>query len=273
MIKLLTQADKEMILEYLERNEIDTSFLYANIVEFGIDNRKEIRRCGDYYGFFHKEMLRGILPFYNLGSCIPHYEVEEAILPFAKLMKERQFQHLIGMRKVIKPLYEEIKDHKEILSYEECSYFVNKDFTPFIVEDIRFIEANKDIVDEVVDFVLTARAKGFNDISTREDIKKSLLQRGDQEDFIIAQRDGEMIAQACIQTYTPQINQIGSVYTKEEERGKGYCKAIVSEICRRIIAKGKTPTLSVKKNNTPAIRAYTSLGFEHYEDYLIVKVQ
>lgn len=43
-----------------------------------------------------------------------------------------------------------------------------------------------------------------------------------------------------------------------------------TEICRRIIAKGKLPTLSVKKHNIPAVRAYTALGFENYDDYLIV---
>jgi predicted GNAT family acetyltransferase len=42
-------------------------------------------------------------------------------------------------------------------------------------------------------------------------------------------------------------------------------------MCRRIIEKGKLPTLSVKKNNTPALRAYTSIGFENYDDYLIVR--
>ena len=81
-----------------------------------------------------------------------------------------------------------------------------------------------------------------------------------------------MVAQAGIQTYTPKINQIGSVYTPEEERGKGYAKAIVSEICKRIIERGKMPTLMVNKDNTPAVRAYNALGFEHYDDYLIVKL-
>lgn len=47
MIRLLTQADEQMILEYLKRNEIETSFLYANIIEFGVENRKDIRRCAD----------------------------------------------------------------------------------------------------------------------------------------------------------------------------------------------------------------------------------
>lgn len=109
MIRLLTQSDKQIILEYIERNEIETSFLYANIVEFGVENRKDMGRCGDYYGLFDGEVLKGIIPFYNLGSCTPHYEVGEAVPLFAELIKQRKFDSLLGMHKIIKPLYEEIK--------------------------------------------------------------------------------------------------------------------------------------------------------------------
>lgn len=271
MIRLLTQSDKKMILEYLERNEIETSFLYANIIEFGVDNKKEIRRCADYYGFFEAEELKGILPFYNLGSCIPHYETDAAVPLFVELMRKSNFEFLLGMREIVKPLYDEIEAYKEIQSYDESSYYVNRSFKPFIVDGMNFIDARGAASDEVVDFVLDGRVRGFNQIATREDIIKTLIQRGEEEDFIIAEKNGKMVAQAGIQTYTPQISQIGSVYTPEEKRGKGYCKAVVSEICRRIIAKGKIPTLSVKKNNMPAVRAYNALGFEHYDDYLIVR--
>jgi predicted GNAT family N-acyltransferase len=269
MIRLLTQADKEIILEYLRRNEIETSFLYANVIEFGVDNDLSKRRCADYYGFFDGEILKGILPFYNLGSCIPHFEVDEAIPLFAEVMKERNFEFLMGMYKVIKPLYEEIKEDKETQTYDESSYFINRSLKPFILDGVNFKKSNED--DNVVDFVIEARVKGFNQTIAREDIKKSLIQRGEEEEFIFLKKDGRIIAQACVQTYTPKINQIGAVYTTEQERGKGYCKAIVSEMCRRIIQKGKLPTLTVKNLNLPAVKAYTALGFEHYDDYLIVR--
>lgn len=272
MIRLLTQSDKEIVMNYIGRNEIETSFLYANVIEFGIDNNPDMRRCGDYYGFFEGEELRGILPFYNLGSCIPHYESVEAVPFFAEIMRKRDFKFLLGMRKDVMPLYEEIKNHKKIAEYSESSYFINKNFKPFILEGVSFIDAVGASDDKIVDFVLEGRIRGANQAATREDIIKSLSQRAGEEDYIIAQKDGKMVSQAAIQTYTPKINQIGSVYTPEEERGKGYAKAVVSEICKRIIERGKMPTLMVKKDNTPAIRAYNALGFEHYDDYLLIKM-
>lgn len=271
MIRLLTQADKGMVLEYLARNEIETSFLYANVIEFGMDNNPDIRRCGDYYGYFEGKALKGILPLYNLGSCIPHYELDAAVPLFADIMKERYFEFLLGMQKHIKPLYDAIKDYKEVESFSESSYFVNKNFKPLTLEGVKFVNANGRFTEEAAAFILQARQKGFGQDTTIEEVKRSLVQRGEEEEFLVMEKYGRMVAQACIQTYTPAISQIGAVYTAEEERGKGYAKAIVSEMCRRIIAKGKIPTLTVKKNNTPAVRAYTALGFAHYDDYLIVR--
>ncbi|NMM62983.1 GNAT family N-acetyltransferase [Clostridium sp. P21] len=271
MIRLLTQNDKKIILEYLERNEIETSFLYANIIQFGVDNRQDIRRCADYYGYFDGELLKGILPFYNLGSCIPHYESEKAVPLFAKLMKERKFEFLLGMFKIVKPLYENIKEYKEVQSYDESSYFMNRKFKPFVLDRIKFINADKVKSDKVVDFILHAYINGFQQDINWKDIKKSLIQREEEEEFIIVQNDDKMVAQACVQTYTSKVCQIGGVYTLESERGKGYCKAVVSEICKRIIDKGKIPTLSARKNNIPAVKAYTALGFQHYDDYLLIR--
>lgn len=271
MIRLLEQADKEMVLEYIGRNEIETSFLYANVVEFGLDNDQEIRRCGDYYGYFEGEELKGILPLYNLGSCIPHYETEKAVNPFAEIMKDRHFEFLLGMQKHISPLHEAVKEHKELESYSESSYFVNKSFKPFTVEGVEFHNANSSFSEAAANFILQARVKGFNQNVDVEEVRKSLIQRGEEEEYLVMEKDGKMVASACIQTYTPAIGQIGAVYTAEEERGKGYCKAIVSEMCSRTIARGKMPTLSVKKNNTPAVRSYTALGFTHYDDYLIIR--
>ncbi|WP_026476509.1 GNAT family N-acetyltransferase [Alkaliphilus transvaalensis] len=273
MIRLLTQKDKEAILAYLGRNEIETSFLYGNVIEFGVDNNPEIRRCADYYGYFSGEELKGILPFYNLGSCIPHYEEEGALPLFAEIMKKRSFDIILGMKKVVEPLYFQIKDHKEIESCDESSYYINKDFKPYQLDEAAFINIDQNFGEAIVDFVVEARLKGFNHRITREEVKKILLQKSPEEGYILLEVNDQFVAQACIQTYTKQFSQIGSVYTLQEERGKGYCKAIVSELCNSIISKGKIPTLSVKKSNVPAVRAYGALGFKHYDDYLIVKIK
>lgn len=111
---------------------------------------------------------------------------------------------------------------------------------------------------------------GIRSVRTRDEIEKMFRERGEDEDFLFLLKNGEIKAQANVQTYTSKINQVGGVFTIRGERGKGYCKAVVSEVCRRILERGKTPTLMVRKNNTPAVKAYKALGFSYYCDYLII---
>lgn len=271
MIRLLTNADKDMVLEYAEKHHIECTFIIGNVVNIGIENNKELRLSGDYYGYFEEEKLQGILPFYNLGSCIPHYENENAINYFAEIMIERDFSFLLGMEKIVKPLYEAIKGTKELRKYGEDSYYVNNNYVPFTLKGVEFKYANEIDEDKVINFMIHAYEDGFDMKCDYEEIKKMLNQRIPGDDFIYLIKDNEILAQGCIQTSTSKICQIGGVYTLDTERGKGYCKALISELCKIIISRGKTPTLMVSKKNTPAVKAYNSIGFRHYDDYNIIE--
>ena len=270
MIQLLKQEHKEIVLEYLEKHHIETTFLIGNVDCFGLDNNPEMRRCGDYYGYFEDGILRGVLPFYNLGSCIPHYDSVKAIPYFVEIIGQRNFQFLLGMEKIVKPLYDHIKDYKSAREYSASSYYVNKDFKPFNLEGVTTMEV--DIMNSsIIEFYKRAQQEGFHNETTTEEVIKALKYRAEAEDFILLLKDNKIVAQAGVQTTTSMFSQIGSVFTHLEQRGNGYCKAVVSEICSRIVSRGKTPTLMVRKDNTPAVRAYSTLGFQHYDDYLIIK--
>lgn len=75
------------------------------------------------------------------------------------------------------------------------------------MDGINFIDVREVICDKVVDFIANTRKKGFNEQVTREDVRKFLIQRGQEEDFIVAEKNGKIVAQACIQTYTPRIKR------------------------------------------------------------------
>ena len=271
MIRLLNEWDRAIILDYLSRNEDEVAFVFGNIQHCGITNRRDVLRCGDYYGYFEGDSLRGILVFYNLGTCIPHYESVGAIPFFSKLMIMGRFNVLLGKDQIIRPLFEAIKNYKELKEFEECSYQINRNFKPFKLEGAVFVDVSGNDDTSVISFVRKAYWRGFGAERTIEGTRLLLLQKNAEEEFIILSVDNKLVAQACVQTFTDYTNQIGAVYSLEEERGKGYAKAAVSELCERIIRRGKLPTLIVSKQNPPALNAYKALGFEHYSDYLIIK--
>ena len=272
MIRLLTEQDRPQVMQYLQKDGFGGAFLVSNVLGFGLENHQEQRKCGDYYGYFSNGELLGILPFYNLGSCIPVFEAEQPVIAaFANIMKQRQFHVLIGMQKYIKPLYEAMLSEKETVSCQDNSYFVNEHFTPLTLKNITFADAGEIDNNAAVEFIRTAYREGFHEEYTPEDARRMVEQRGTEEEHLFLFVDGKIVAQANIQAVTDKINQIGGVFTLEAQRSQGYGKAIVSELCCRIIARGKLPTLSARKNNTPAVKAYGALGFSQYDDYLIIK--
>jgi ribosomal protein S18 acetylase RimI-like enzyme len=272
LLRQLNEWDGLSIFEYLYRNEEEAAFLIGNAQQFGIMNRRNMLRCGDYFGYFEGDTIKGIIAFYNLGSCIPHYESIGAIPYFSQLMIMKRFGMLLGVDRLIRPLFQAINRYKALREVEECKYCVNNNFKPFTLEGIDFVDVSKESDISAISFVRKAYLRGFGAERTIEDTTLLLSQRNEEEEFVILSKDNNLVAQACIQAFTDTTNQIGAVYTLEEERGKGYAKAVVSELCDRIIQRGKLPTLIVNKNNSAALNAYKAIGFEEREDYLIIRL-
>ncbi len=272
MLRQLNEWDRPVIFDYLQRNEEEAAFLIGYASKCGIMNRSGILRCGDYFGYFEGNVLRGVIAFYNLGNCIPHYESIGAVPYFSHLMAIRKYSMVIGKERIIRPLFEAIRNYMPIREFEECSYCVNSNFKPFKLEGAEFLDVTRDSDMNIISFVRTAYLRGFGAERTIEGTRLLLSQKSNEEEFIVLSKDNKLVAQACIQAFTDNTEQIGAVYTLEEERGKGYAKAVVSELCERIIRKGKLPTLIVNKQNTPALNAYKAIGFEHRDDYLILRI-
>lgn len=272
MIRLLTNCDTSEVNVYLERNYMETVLFTGNIARCGITNDGVNRRAGDYYGYFSEGRLQGILAFYNLGNVTVHFEAEAAIASFAEIIKQRRFEMLVGLKKMVEPLCLALKPAKSVLGCEESYFFVNHSRKPYALTFAHQI-ADVEAVDQSIalSFIVEAYRQGFRRRFNQELAVKLINEREIAEAFVFLLIDKVPVAQAGIQVVTGRIAQIGGVYTNEHHRGKGYCKALVAELCRRIHTVGKIPTLMVKKNNTPAIRAYLSLGFTYGDEYQIAK--
>lgn len=272
MIRPLNECDRAIVFDYLNRYEEETAFLIGNILQFGMANRRDMMRCGDYFGYFEGIALKGIIAFFNMGTCVPHFESEGAVANFADLMIRRSFSVILGMDRIVRPIFDMIRHYKSLKEFEECSYLVNNNFKSFKLEGTEYLDVSRDSDFKLISFVRKAYLRGFGIEYTLEGAKLLLSQRNEEENFLILSKEGKYLAQACIQAFTYSTEQIGAVYTLEEERGKGYGKAVVSELCERIINRGKLPTLIVNKSNFPAVNAYKALGFEWKDNYLIIRL-
>lgn len=272
MIRLLTGDDNSTVKAYLERNYMETVFLSSNIARCGIENDRISRRCGDYYGYFAAGKLQGILAFFNLGSVVPHYEAAAAVNGFVEIMRLRRFEVVAGMKRIVEPLCQTLASYKKVLDCEDSYYLVNHDIKPYALpRSCQIVDVEAMDRSAALKFVVEAYRQGFKRRFNQELAAKLIEDRGSEEAFIFLMADGVPVAQAIIQVATKRINQIGGVYTSEHSRGKGYCKALITELCHRIQKNGKSPTLMVRKDNIHAVKAYQTIGFTFFDQYLVVK--
>ena len=80
---------------------------------------------------------------------------------------------------------------------------------------------------------------------------------------------GDAIAKAASNAQGFLYIQIGGVYTVEERRREGYGSKVLEILAAKIHKKGKKACLFVKKDNMPAIRLYSKLGFSIREEFRI----
>ena len=81
--------------------------------------------------------------------------------------------------------------------------------------------------------------------------------------------DGRIVAKANVSCRGIRSAYIGGVYTLPEERSKGYAEFLMQHIACDLTQNRLSPTLFVKENNIPAIKAYSNCGFADTGSYKI----
>ena len=72
--------------------------------------------------------------------------------------------------------------------------------------------------------------------------------------------ENEIISFAIPLSFREGETEIGGVATIPEQRNKGYCKALISEMAFRILSDGKAVTLTTEPANIPMRAAAKAIG-------------
>lgn len=79
--------------------------------------------------------------------------------------------------------------------------------------------------------------------------------------YLGIRQGGKLIAMAGERLKVPGYTEVSAVCTHPDHTGKGYARALMTEVMRRILSRGETPFLHVREANTRAIELYRRLGF------------
>jgi predicted GNAT family acetyltransferase len=66
-------------------------------------------------------------------------------------------------------------------------------------------------------------------------------------------------------------SNIGAIATDERYRNMGFATSVVSSLVQEILKNSPIALIYVRKDNAPAVRVYTKVGFEPYKQYLMVR--
>ena len=93
----------------------------------------------------------------------------------------------------------------------------------------------------------------------RNRIGMAFTQSGDS--FAWETETGEIAAIARIAEAGDRYTCLHTVVTRPEQRNRGYAKALLSEICGNILAKGRIPMLYAYRDYAPSNAVYRKIGF------------
>ena len=73
--------------------------------------------------------------------------------------------------------------------------------------------------------------------------------------------NGEMVARACVEPYSPDKWEVADVRVAEDYRNRGYAYRVCLFVLAHILSEGKTPTIRTRQDNYPMLSVIKKLGF------------
>ncbi len=274
--RILTNINIEESLNFLSRNPIDNSFLIGNIQKDGLESTGSEKKKNSYYGYYFEKKLQGIFAFTNTGSLIPYYKKEDILnkIVLLKTIKKHKPKYLIGMTKMVEPLWSKLEKTTKLFKYDTCNYMVlNKEKFSHTFTDKSIVDAKSYEFSKAIDFLIEVEKAFGRNPNIINELKNKIYGRIDEEEYLYLLDSDRIVAQGMIQSTSSQMEEVGGIFTLDEYRGKGYGKALVSRLCQDIIDRGKNPYLIVSKINKRANDIYRHIGFEYYDDYLMIELQ
>ncbi|MBU1672617.1 MAG: GNAT family N-acetyltransferase [Actinobacteria bacterium] len=89
----------------------------------------------------------------------------------------------------------------------------------------------------------------------------------------VVEVDGRIVSKAEATAAPGYGAQVGGVYTLPGARGRGYSQACVAHLCRRCLETVPSCSLTVHKDNYPALGVYHRIGFSRVAEWLIATLE
>lgn len=252
MIRKCTIKDKEVLLEYLNRDTVGNTFILADINDFGFDRDfqtvyadMEEGVCSAVYLIFYENLLL---------SCAE----DKPDMVFLRKLFERKIPDVVmGKEPCVRMVHELLGGYTMksrqiyVLDYNDFSA-VEPDLA-----GLHIVEAGLEDVDSVFDFL--SGIEELKNLYTSKDMIRDRIRENSGKHYLIRKGD-RIIAHANSAAGSRNHVMIGGVGVDPSCRGKKLAGYVVSRLCSEILDQGRSPCLFSSRGEKHNL--YVRLGFK-----------
>ena len=262
------------IVAYLQGHLREAALLLADLT----NGRRDDDSLGgplSVVGMRRAGRIVAVQGFYGDGRWLPHFEDPAALDPMLAMARRQRLRWIMGPQRVVDAILGRLAIVGTRVSYDEQDAIYRLDaetMRPQPAPGVR--RATEADIPSVAGLRLRFDAEYFGtpiEAASRPwylGTAGSYVERG----AYLAERDGMAVSMVAVEAKIPALAQIGAVYTMPDYRAQGLARGVITAIARELLVDHPEVSLMVRRDNTPALRAYGALGFAPCGAYRMVRL-
>lgn len=292
-VRVLKPGDEPTLEAFLKPRLASSMFLISGSRAFGLDDRNA-RGHASYAGAFVNGELVGVAAFSWTGTVLVQSPLEHLEAVVRTAIDEGKRRHDRGVRTII-GLMDQVDAVEAILNFptgEAVQIDERETLYELALDKLVLPEPLKSgqmkarpieicDADVVAAWTLAYRIEAVHDADTpqlRQEIHDGVMERcGSHQTWVLEAEADDHFGPVAISSFNAAIDeavQIGGVYTPPELRGRGFARAVVAAMLRHAHGQGVSQSiLFTGMDNTPARRAYESLGYQPIDRFRLLRLR
>lgn len=253
MVKECGSQDRPALLAYLKQEPVYNTFMLADIVDFGFDEKFQT-----VYMDIEEEECQGVyLCFYqNLLLYSKNGNINISFLK--QLLSEYIPDVVMGKIKDVKAVQRILSDYR----LEARGLYLLCDPGSLMEENTGIQQASGEDVDDI--FAFLQSIPEMRSLYASKQMIEDRIRRNCGIHYLIRE-NGRIIAHANSTAECEETTMIGGVAVESAARGKKLASQVVSALCRQILAKGKLPCLFCSRGEEHNL--YYRIGFRYMGEW------
>lgn len=254
MLNKAIEEDKVEIINYCLSEPIINIFIIADIESYGFSSKLQ-----DIWYQRKNNHIVGLVLRYHTSLIVYSKDLDMNFELIPILLEKLDIDVISGKSTVIDKLYKLLPDNYKRKNMNFCEYKIPNALAE-VSADIIIAKTNE-AMDIAISYGSIPEFKHLysEDVNKRYEQIYNRISSGEGKHFLIRDRLG-ILAHGNTTAENSFSGMIGGIFTREEERNKGYGSQIISALTKDLLSKNKTVCLFYENEKEGKI--FKKLGYE-----------